>query len=186
MAGAAYVTSVNPDHKKSYGLYLTPPTIAAFMAKQIVAGGSTVRILDPAAGAGVLLCAAVEELAARDTAPRRIELVAYEVDAGLIKILTEALMRLKNWAGARGIEIALEIAQSDFVLEHAGALRNVDALLPLKLGRLFDAIIANPPYFKLNKADPRAKAAASVVYGQPNIYGVFMRLARCSYESTAS
>ncbi len=120
VTGAAYVAPINLAQRKSHGLYLTPSTIAAFMAKQIVAGGSTVRILDPAAGAGVLLCAAVEELASRAIAPRRIELVAYEVDKVLVAILSEVLTRLRNWAGACGIEVAVEIAHSDFVLEHAG------------------------------------------------------------------
>ena len=35
-------------------------------------------------------------------------------------------------------------------------------------------MIANPPYFKVGKNDPRAIAARSVVHGQPNIYGLFM------------
>ncbi len=39
---------------------------------------------------------------------------------------------------------------------------------------LSTVVIFNPPYFKLNKADPRAQAAATVVHGQPNIYGLFM------------
>ncbi len=38
----------------------------------------------------------------------------------------------------------------------------------------FDAVITNPPYFKLSKSDPRARAAERVVHGQPNIYALFM------------
>ena len=30
---------------------------------------------------------------------------------------------------------------------------------------LFDIIISNPPYFKISKDDPRARAAARIVYG---------------------
>jgi adenine-specific DNA-methyltransferase len=40
----------------------------------------------------------------------------------------------------------------------------------------FDVVIANPPYFKLNKADRRARVASAVVHGQPNIYSLFMAI----------
>ena len=137
--------------------------------------GNTVRVLDPAAGAGILLCALVESLAARRQAPRRIELVAYEIDPHLANVLMDVLNRLQGWAAKRGIAVSARVVCKDFVLEHAEALRNVEGFLPLlPEGKAFDVVIANPPYFKLNKADPRAKAAAAVVHGQPNIYGLFM------------
>ena len=37
-------------------------------------------------------------------------------------------------------------------------------------------MISNPPYFKIRKYDPRAVAGASAVYGQPNIYAMFMAM----------
>jgi adenine-specific DNA-methyltransferase len=147
------------------------------MAAQITAGSDAIRILDPAAGAGILLCAAVEALVARSGAPRRIELVAYEVDRALAEILAKVLADLRDWAAERGTEVAVEVIRSDFILEHAAALRSVGGFLPhLRLGCAFDVVIANPPYFKLNKADPRAQAAGAVIHGQPNIYGLFMAI----------
>ncbi|MFM9974039.1 MAG: Eco57I restriction-modification methylase domain-containing protein, partial [Beijerinckiaceae bacterium] len=56
-------------------------------------------------------------------------------------------------------------------------LQSESGLFPsLKPVGVYDVVIANPPYFKLNKADPRAQAAAAVVHGQPNIYGLFMAI----------
>lgn len=177
LVGAVYAAHVSVDHRKDVGLYLTPTVVADFMARQITCNGETMRILDPAAGAGILLCAAVEALVARPAAPRRIELVAYEVDRALVGILTVVLADLQHWAAARGTEIALQIIASDFILEHAAALRSMGGFLPhLQDGAGFDLVIGNPPYFKLNKADPRAQAAAAVVHGQPNIYGLFMAI----------
>jgi adenine-specific DNA-methyltransferase len=174
-AGAAYASEVTADHRKNHGLYLTPVAVADFMAAQVSVKGDSIRILDPAAGAGILLCALVEALAVRHKPPRRIELVAYEIDPQLAVVLAGVLKHLEVWGAERRIEVCVRVACRDFVLEHADALRNVGGFLPLLSdSNAFDVVIANPPYFKLNKADPRAQAAAGVVHGQPNIYGLFM------------
>ena len=174
-AGTAYAAEVSTDHRKNHGLYLTAVAVADFMAAQVAVTGDSLRILDPAAGAGILLCALVEALASRTNAPRRIELVAYEIDPKLAEVLNEVLNRLKGWGAERGVAVTVRVACKDFVLEHAEALRNVGGFLPLlPESNAFDVVIANPPYFKLNKADPRAQAASGVVHGQPNIYGLFM------------
>jgi len=175
--GAEYARRVSDEHRKNYGLYLTPIGVANFMAAQIVAGRDAIRILDPAAGTGILLCAAVEALVARSPVPRRIELVAYEVDSALAEILARVLAELREWAASRGSDVAVDVVVLDFILAHAAALRSVGGFLPhLRAGDSFDVVIANPPYFKLNKADPRARAAAAVIHGQPNIYGLFMAI----------
>jgi adenine-specific DNA-methyltransferase len=174
-AGAAYAATVPADHRKNHGLYLTAVAVADFMAAQTTITGDCIRVLDPAAGAGILLCALVESLVARPKAPRRIELVAYEIDPHLAETLSDVLSHLKGWAAERGVAISVVVTCRDFVLEHAEALRGVGGFLPLlPESNAFDMVIANPPYFKLNKADPRAQAAAGVVHGQPNIYGLFM------------
>jgi adenine-specific DNA-methyltransferase len=176
-AGAAYAARVSDSLRKKQGLYLTPGVVATFMAGEIAASASTVRILDPAAGAGILLCAAVETLVTRAAGPKRIELVAYEIDAALVEVLTGVLGHLKDWARSRGTEVAIKVVPSDFILEHAGSLSSIGGFLPhLEARQAFDVVIANPPYFKLNKADRRAKVAAAVVHGQPNIYSLFMAI----------
>ena len=176
-AGVAYAKVVDADHRKNHGLYLTPVAVADFMAAQVTATGDAIRVLDPAAGAGILLCALVEALASRRKPPRRIDLVAYEIDPRLAELLNGVLNSLKARAAEWGIVISLKVICRDFVLEHAESLRNVGGLLPLVPdSEAFDVVILNPPYFKLNKADPRARAAATVVHGQPNIYGLFMAI----------
>lgn len=176
-AGAAYAAEVTADHRKNHGLYLTAVAVADFMAARTTVTGDCIRVLDPAAGAGILLCALVESLVTRPKAPNRIELVAYEIDPHLAGILSEVLGQLKEWAAERGVAMSVVVTSRDFVLEHADALRGVGGFLPLLPdSNAFDVVIANPPYFKLNKADPRARAAAGVVHGQPNIYGLFMAI----------
>lgn len=174
--GEWYVAQKSAEHRKGHGLYLTPVLAADFMAEQIQATGERLRILDPASGAGILACAAIESLISRPNKPMVIELVAYEVDPDIIPALRAVLDYLVAWCGT-GYEVALNvrIEATDFVLAHAEALRLFGGFIPYQGEDTdFDIVISNPPYFKISKADPRAVAAASVVHGQPNIYGLFM------------
>lgn len=174
--GEYYVASRSEAHRKQHGLYLTPVAAADFMAARIQVAGSHLRVLDPAAGAGILCCAAVEALAESDRAPGRIELVAYEVDPGLAVPLEAVLGYLKKWCREEhGIGLDERIESTDFVLARAEALRREHSLIPHESDdREFDIAISNPPYFKIGKNDPRAVLASTVVHGQPNIYALFM------------
>ncbi len=173
--GAWYISSRSSQYRKAHGLYLTPVPVADFMATLIKARGTTVRLLDPAAGAGVLCCAVVERLVSRQSAPGSIELVAYESDGELCGPLATVLEYLAEWCRRRGVLLRARIESRDFVVAHAGALQSVGELLPSNSPSVnFDAVIANPPYFKIGRNDPRALAVSSVVHGQPNIYALFM------------
>jgi adenine-specific DNA-methyltransferase len=146
-AGSAYVAAVSAAHRKAHGLYLTPVEVAAFMAAQLQVSQGAIRILDPAAGAGVLLCAAVEAMVADPAGPRDIEVVAYELDPVLAQTLTKVLANLTAWSTARGTTVRVSVVQADFVLAHAPALRAVDGLFShLDPAQAFVVVIANQPY----------------------------------------
>ena len=174
--GEWHVSGEPARRRKEQGLYLTPVAVADFMAQRLDAQGKHVRILDPAVGAGVLCCAAVEALVRRRPRPASIELVAYEVDPALAALARRVLQHLADWARARGVQVTFSVEASDFVAEFGHALQSNGEL---SLGgdgvaRAYDAVIANPPYFKLSRSDPRAVAVSAVVHGQPNIYTLFM------------
>lgn len=173
--GAWYVGQVTEQHRKGHGLYLTPTLVANFMASMMGGGGEVMRILDPAAGAGILLCAALEQMAIPRSRPRRIEVTAYEIDPSLADVLRAVLHHAASWTKQHGVEVIWDVQVADFVLRHAGVLQPSGNLFSLSTTeRGYDLLIANPPYFKIPKSDPRAAAAAAIVHGQPNIYGLFM------------
>ena len=172
--GEWYAARRSVQQRKDHGLFLTQVPTADFMAGRIMADGRKVRILDPAAGAGILCCAAVEALVSRCLKPDVIELVAYEVDRDLITPLRAVLEYLADWCGGHRVMLAVRIEATDFIMANAGALRGCELLPARAAEEKFDAVIANPPYFKIGKADPRAAAVSNVVHGQPNIYGLFM------------
>lgn len=173
--GEWYVGQMSDSQRKAHGVFLTPVQAADFMGGRIAATRRTVRVLDPAAGAGILCCAAVEALVSRRPKLDAIELVAYEVDSDLIVPLRAALDYLAGWCRVRhGVAIRARIETTDFILANADVMRPCGLFPKCSETEDFDAIIANPPYFKISKSDPRAAAVQDVVHGQPNIYALFM------------
>jgi adenine-specific DNA-methyltransferase len=160
---------------RGHGQFLTPPAIARYMASQLSVIENGARVLEPAAGSGVLVCAVIERLISEN---RRIEfwVDAYEIDAELSELLRDVLTISSEKAGEKGIIIHWNVFQDDFIL----------ACLPDQQPRLFespngsnkefDFVISNPPYFKLNADDKRVKAAAGKLNGHTNIYTLFMAL----------
>lgn len=159
--GAWYLTWSKPN--KDLGQFFTPLPVADYMAQVIADRAPIVRVLDPGAGAGILACAVCEHLKGD------LDLEAYEVDPDLAACLEASLAYARNWMQQQGRILRYQIVQRDFVIARAWALQWPPS-------DPFDVVITNPPYFKLAKSDPRARAAASIVYGQPNIYAIFMAL----------
>ncbi|MNU44073.1 Eco57I restriction-modification methylase [compost metagenome] len=167
-AGRAFTEALTREDQKTLGQFMTPPAIARFMARRLVQDfeGKRARVLEPSAGAGILAAAAVEELLAKPTRPERVELFLFEYDAKLVPALERLCAALREACNAAGVDFDCKIEQGDFLLSQlAVSGKPVEGLLT----------IANPPFFKLNKStDRRAKLHEYAVYGQPNIYALFM------------
>lgn len=174
--GLNYSLTQSPEFKKKYGQYITPSSVANFMAGLINPKKENIAILDPGAGAGVLSCALLEHISTLANPPKKIKLTAYEIDEKIIPYLKQALDYSKVWLSKKQISLTFQIKTQDFILENANAFTE-NTLFPLGDSlEKFDYIISNPPYFKLSKSDQWSKIAAKIVHGQPNIYAIFMML----------
>ena len=161
--GSEIVGHKSAVYRKQIGIYLTPVEVADFIAAAYENNAPTVRILDPAAGSGTLACALVEALAGRsERKPRSVELIAYEIDPELADALGVVIGYLKHWAARRNVSLRTTIKHADFLLENAQRLRSTGDLFDKRGDELFDLVVANPPYFKLPKSDPRAQPATAV------------------------
>jgi len=167
-AGRSFTESLSRADQKTLGQFMTPPAIATFMARRLVAGfhANHVRVLEPAAGAGILAAAVVEELLAKPERPDRIELFMFEYDERLLPTLNELVQKMATACAEVNVFLDCKVEHGDFLLsELALSGQPIEGLLT----------ISNPPFFKLNKTtDQRAALHAYAVYGQPNIYGLFM------------
>ena len=173
--GEWYVGNTSEKKRKTHGIFFTSVQTADFMGKQIAVTGQNIRVLDPAAGVGILCCAAVEALVARQSRPDTIELVAYELDSELIEPLKAVLAWLARWCNEQhGVAVRVRVEARDFILTNAVTAKQRGLFPSDSEPEKFDAVIANPPYFKIGKSDPRAGMALDLVHGQPNIYSLFM------------
>lgn len=163
------------NHLKEHGQFLTPPSIALYMAKQLGEIQNKDSFLEPSIGSGVLACAVIERLI-EEKSPIEIFVVAYETDKELCDVSREVLATASDLAAKSSIKVNWQVFCDDFVL----------ACLPDEQLHLFDSkktnhqsfkyVISNPPYFKLNAEDQRVKAVYGKLNGHTNIYTLFMAL----------
>jgi adenine-specific DNA-methyltransferase len=151
--------------QKELGQFMTPIAIAQAMAARACAGEfcDKIRVLDPATGSGILAASVVEQILGKAHKPTHVEIVLYEIDDRLQPVLKKLADRMRRAGEAAGVEISVSIRVEDFLLADVACDKPQ-----------FDIVIANPPYFKLNKSDLRSIRHSYAVYGQPNIYGLFM------------
>ncbi len=166
---ASFINQTSLKERKGRGQFFTPLSVSRFMAGLAEYRKEALRVLDPGAGTGILSCA-VCEAAARKKSVKKVEIDAYEIDPELAAFTKESLAYAREWLKRQDIELFFEVIEEDFILSFQQGLWARE-IAP------YDLVIANPPYFKIGKNDPRAVSAARFVYGQPNIYALFMGVA---------
>lgn len=160
---------------KEHGQFLTPPAVARYMAKQLGQIQNGASLLEPACGSGVLVCALIERLIAKQKM-LEISVTAYETDKELAELSRQVFEIASQKAKKHNIELRWRVFQEDFILaclpDEQPSLFNADKSRPGS----FDFILSNPPYFKLNAEDTRVKVVSGRLNGHTNIYTLFMAL----------
>ena len=161
-----FIAITKVEQRKEQGQFFTPLGVARFMGRLTPVATEALRVLDPGAGTGILACA-VCEYSARRKAIKEIHIDTYENDVRLAELLYRTMEYTKKWMDVRDTKLTYNIFTEDFILACSEALWNRE--LPP-----YDLAISNPPYLKISKGDPRAQANLELVWGQPNIYALFM------------
>ncbi len=128
--------------------------------------------IDAGAGVGVLAAAMCERIAAMPE-PRRIIAELYETDTRVLPALRQTIEDCRHALDVAGHSLEATIHNEDFVLRRPVA--SLYAPTP-RIGYA-DVVLMNPPYAKLAKSSPQARAFAEIVRGQPNVYALFMAAA---------
>ena len=150
---------LNPARKVEFGQFMTPGSVARFMASLFSERRAEVRLLDAGAGIGSLTAAFVSRWESEAMA-----ISAYEIDPDLAHYLQQTL-------GRYGGNISTTIIERDFIQ---------DAVFRLKLGKRPDGFthaILNPPYKKISSDSEHRALLRAVGLETVNLYTAFLGLA---------
>lgn len=147
-------------HKAALGQFMTPSTVARFMASMFSASNmQTCRLLDAGAGVGALSCAFLDRWVTGGFGFKTVEATAYEIDGGLREHLARHL------AGYQGV--THRIIAGDYIeLASAG--------MP---GPGYTHAILNPPYKKISSQSAHRLALRRAGIETVNLYSAFVALA---------
>ena len=178
--GLHFVTSLYPAllSERSRGVrgaFYTPPCLVHRLLDQANEQGidwATVRVLDPAAGAGAFLVQA---------ANRMREAMRYSEPAFVLRQIGSRLLGIELDPHAAGLaQSALKVALADLSLaagEPVPNLVRIGDALEEPPEPVFDLVIGNPPYGRVALTPAQRARFARSLYGHANLYGVFTDIA---------
>lgn len=167
-----YIEKMPKTKRKKIGQFFTSKETAMFMAElfDLPKNKKDICILDAGAGTGILSVALIERL---QTIPQLqfVHLVCYENDPQIIKLLKSNL----HWVCQHSkLSLQYEIREDNYILSQKLDYNKIDSTN--SYSKKFDLIIGNPPYMKIAKDAPEAKAMPDICYGAPNLYSLFMTM----------
>lgn len=148
-------------HKAEFGQFMTPSSVARFMASLFPSCTlQTCHLLDAGAGVGALSCAFLDRWKNGGFAFETVEATAYEIDDALRAHLAQHL--------ADYSQVKTDIISGDYIkLVTAEGLQN----------RGYTHVILNPPYRKINSQSAYRLALRNVGIETVNLYSAFVALA---------
>lgn len=164
-----YVGEMPKAERKLHGQFFTGVETARFMASLfcVPQDKEELFILDAGAGVGTLSAALVERLQ-DEPQLKRLHLVCYETDTHVIPFLRENLEYLSAHCS---IPLDFRLREENYILSQEAEYNSLFGAD--RHSQKYDLIIGNPPYMKIGKDAPEARAMRDVCYGAPNLYALF-------------
>ena len=155
---------ISQKRKSELGQFMTPTTIARFMASLFAPSTlHTARLLDAGAGIGSLSGAFLSLWTSGGFDFKRVELTAYEIDVNLREYLSETLAEYTN-----ELNVNVSLIAGDFIEEAVKLIHGKT--------RCFTHAILNPPYKKINSASQHRPLLREVGIETVNLYSAFVAL----------
>lgn len=152
---------ITQKHKAEFGQFMTPSSVARFMASLFPPNTQqTCRLLDAGAGMGALSCAFLDRWMKGDFGFRSVDATAYEIDDNLRGHLSQHLAGYSR--------VTSHIIAGDYI-ELATAED--------QQGQGYTHAILNPPYKKINSNSAHRLALRRVGIETVNLYSAFVALA---------
>lgn len=157
-----YLNSKTKTERKKIGQFFTSKETALFMANLSKCQKENIKVLDAGAGSGILSIALLEQLDKNEDI-KSIEIDLYENDEQIIQLLEDNMQKAKS---------KIKKLQNYNIIKENFIINNKD-----NYNKIYDVVISNPPYKKIGKNDIESTIMKKVIYGQPNMYFLFMAMA---------
>lgn len=162
--------NIDEKEKSELGQFLTPATIAEFMASLFDSNDSeTCMLLDAGAGIGTLSSAFLKQISVKNYKINQIEIEAYEIDRKLSENL-ENVFACFNSITDNNLVIETKVVTEDFI---ECAVKRIQS----GNNKGFTHAILNPPYKKISNNSNHRFLLRQVEIETVNLYSAFVALA---------
>lgn len=167
-----YSSKLNLKQRRELGQFLTPGTVARFMAGQFNNLYGNIHLLDPGAGIGTLAAAVVERLLTNPDQVSSFSITAYEIEPVFLPSLNQTLTECCVALRSQGIK-------ADYCLREENFIKVSEPInLPLfqQVVSGFTHAIINPPYKKIDSQSVEKKVLSRIGIDTVNLYSAFVWL----------
>ncbi|MDU2064527.1 MAG: Eco57I restriction-modification methylase domain-containing protein [Sporomusaceae bacterium] len=165
-----YIDNTPKNERTDKGQFITPFEIANVMSDMLTIEKQSISILDPGAGSGVLAALLIDKIL-NEGYVKEIQVTLYENDLLILNLLQSNMVEVYKTCLKHNVKLIFNINSSNFIT------KNKNIWMTEEYTGSYDYVICNPPYMKLNKSSLEAQTMNSIVYGQPNLYFLFMAMA---------
>lgn len=168
-------SQIKLETRSAFGQYMTPATVAAFMASLFPTPSHPhIRLLDPGAGVGILSSAFVEHVCKRQ-ADCHIDVDAYEIDPVMRSYLEKNLDLCKAAVMKNRGAVTWKIVAEDFICEASRKVASLNSLWP-ETWVPYTHCIMNPPYKKIASTSDHRACLRGAGIETVNLYSAFVAL----------
>ena len=160
--------STRPAKKALLGQFLTPGSIAKYMANLFTDWTDDCYLLDAGAGIGSLSAAFLDKWNTGGFSCRKVVVDAFEIDRAMAKHLVETL---NSYSISNAY--SYNIYQHDFILTASALLKEGHHA---SISKRYTHVILNPPYKKINSSSAHRLALRRVGIETVNLYSAFVAL----------
>lgn len=154
-----YTESYDKESRKNKGQFFTSASIAEFMAMRASSSADYLTILEPGAGNGILTASVIKYCIENELCSS-FEIRFVENDLDVLPVLEETSELIKEFVWLHQGNINISISTDNYITGSEDGL--------------YDIVICNPPYKKIRKDSAESLQMKEYVYGQPNLYSLFM------------
>lgn len=165
---------LEPETKVKFGQFMTPASIASFMASLFPKiDQSEISLLDPGAGIGSLTSAFIQRLKGNNIV-KKIYIDAYEIDPLMCSYLERNFDFCQTAEYNR--KLSWKVFNEDFIVAAAHKLMNKHSLWADEI-KEYTHCIMNPPYRKMSSSSLHRNLLRTVDIETVNLYSAFVALA---------